>query len=141
MQSAVDNPPYALQDVPGKGKGLVATRDIPKGTRIVSEQALITTSAVGDSMESLQRTVFQKVEALDNDQRLAFQSLRNIHPFQNAAEQYVGIFRTNGLPAEDVGDEAAIFAATVRHLLDSRHSGTTPDDVNKLPCSIHPVST
>ena len=35
------NPKYALQNVPGKGKGLVATQDIPKGTRITEETLII----------------------------------------------------------------------------------------------------
>jgi hypothetical protein len=35
---------YALQDVPGKGKGLVAIEKISKGTRILSEEAVVIVS-------------------------------------------------------------------------------------------------
>jgi hypothetical protein len=42
MQSTTGNSLYALQDVPGKGKGLVAIEKISKGTRILSEKPIIT---------------------------------------------------------------------------------------------------
>jgi hypothetical protein len=32
---------YALQDVPGKGKGLVVIKKISKGTRILSKEPII----------------------------------------------------------------------------------------------------
>jgi hypothetical protein len=41
MQGTMSNFTYALQDVPGKGKGLVIIRQILKGTRILSEEAVI----------------------------------------------------------------------------------------------------
>lgn len=34
---------YILQDIEGKGKGLVATKNIAKGTRIISERPVVTT--------------------------------------------------------------------------------------------------
>ena len=42
MENTVGVPVYAVEDVPGKGKGLIATRDIPKGTRIISKEPIIT---------------------------------------------------------------------------------------------------
>jgi hypothetical protein len=42
MQNTKGGFTYALQDVPGKGKGLVVTKKILKGTRIVSKEAVIT---------------------------------------------------------------------------------------------------
>ena len=33
--------PFAVRDVPGKGKGLVATQDIARGTRILCEEPLL----------------------------------------------------------------------------------------------------
>jgi hypothetical protein len=32
---------YTLQEVPGKGKGLVATRKIPRGICILSEEPIV----------------------------------------------------------------------------------------------------
>ena len=42
VQGTTGNPLYALRDVPGKGKGLVAIEKISKGTRILSEEPVIT---------------------------------------------------------------------------------------------------
>jgi hypothetical protein len=42
MQSTTSNSMYALQDVLGKGKGLVIIEKIFKGTRILSEEPIIT---------------------------------------------------------------------------------------------------
>jgi SET domain len=111
---------YALQDVPGRGKGLVATGKISKGTRILSEEAVVTVSEPVSS-ERLRTSICQQVEALSEDQRQAFLSMHNIHPYRNAAEQYLGIVRTNSLPAEAVGDKGAIFleACRINHTCDN----------------------
>ncbi|KAG5926247.1 hypothetical protein E4U42_003487 [Claviceps africana] len=108
IQSATDGPLYALQDVPSKGKGLIATRNILKGTRILSEQALITLPApdVGEETAWL-RSLCQQVEALSSDQRRAFLSMHNTDTFMNATERYHGIFRLNSLPM-DVVREAIV---------------------------------
>ncbi|KAE9367579.1 SET domain-containing protein [Stipitochalara longipes BDJ] len=81
---------YALQDVPGKGKGLVAMEKISKGTRILSEEAVITVNEPGNS-ERLQKFICQQVEALSEQQQRAFVSMHNIYPYKSAAEQYLGI--------------------------------------------------
>ncbi|CCE29286.1 uncharacterized protein CPUR_02979 [Claviceps purpurea 20.1] len=115
---------YALQDIPGKGKGLVATRNIPKGTRILSEQPLITIPTDLDHEEG-RRSICRQLEALSNDQRRAFLSLHNAYPcndmedsdktkdadkVKDAAEQYLDIFSTNALPmCEDDQDNGSIF--------------------------------
>ncbi|KAI9648889.1 hypothetical protein NHQ30_001455 [Ciborinia camelliae] len=115
----MDTPLYALQDIPGKGKGLVAIQNIVKGTRIISEEPVITTSSLSDehSIQRMVRSISQKVDALANDQRQRFLSLHNIYPYKNATEQYLGIFKTNGLPIEDDGIEGGIFleASRINH--------------------------
>ncbi|KAG5991693.1 hypothetical protein E4U52_003428 [Claviceps spartinae] len=77
---------YAVKTVPGKGKGLVATRKIPKGTRILCEQALFTIPCV-TSIEEQKRLICQQVEALSNGQRDAFLSMHNVHPYNNREER------------------------------------------------------
>lgn len=94
MKSSV----FALQDVPGKGKGLVATETIPKGTRILSERPLIRVPRDQPESKKLFESVLQQVHALDDVQLQAFLSLRNIHKGKTTSEQYMGIIRTNGLP-------------------------------------------
>ncbi|KAG4435209.1 hypothetical protein IFR05_009317 [Cadophora sp. M221] len=91
MQSTTGNFMYALQDVPGKGKGLVAIEKLFKGTRILFEEAVITVNGPISS-ERLRTSICQ----------------------QNVAEQYLGIVRTNSLPAEAVGDKGGIFLAACR---------------------------
>ncbi|KAG6026464.1 hypothetical protein E4U19_002589 [Claviceps sp. Clav32 group G5] len=109
MENPANRTLYALQDVPGKGKGLVATKDILKGTRITSEQALFTISGYKTlGLEDLERLICQQLNALSSDQSNAFMSLHNALPFNNAADQYYGIFNTNCLPLDD-GDETGIF--------------------------------
>lgn len=119
-QSTTIDSIYALQDVPGRGKGLVAREKISKGTRILSEDAVFTVSqSVGS--ERLRTSICKKVEALSENQRRDFLSMHNIHPYRNAAEQYLGIFRTNALPAEAAGDQGAIFleACRINHACDN----------------------
>ncbi|CCE29277.1 uncharacterized protein CPUR_02970 [Claviceps purpurea 20.1] len=103
MNNPASDSMYALQDVPGKGKGLVATRHIPKGTRILCEEPLFTIPNVRNAKEGL-RLIRQQVASLSNDQRQDYLSMRNIHTDAfndgwDTAEGYAGIFLTNCLPA------------------------------------------
>lgn len=50
---------YALQDVPGKGKGLVAIEKIPKGTRILSEEPIITIPRNEPVSERLRTSIYK----------------------------------------------------------------------------------
>ncbi|KAI1660272.1 hypothetical protein F4813DRAFT_387134 [Daldinia decipiens] len=143
VQSTTVDSIYALQDLPGKGKGLVAREKISKGTRILSEEAVVTLSASVGS-ERLRTSICQQVEALSENQRRDFLSMHNIHPYRNTAEQYLGIFRTNSLPVEAVGDKGAIFleACRINHACDNnaqknwnenikRHTVHALKDINK----------
>ncbi|KAG6304757.1 hypothetical protein E4U45_001154 [Claviceps purpurea] len=113
MQNQANRTLYALQDVPGKGKGLVATKDIPKGTRITSEQALFTISGYKTlGVKDQGRLIRQQLDALSSDQRNAFMSLHNAHPFDDAADQHYGIFSTNCLPLDEI--QAGIFLEACR---------------------------
>jgi hypothetical protein len=85
MQSTAGNSMYALQNVPGKGKGLVAIENISKTTRILSEEAVITVSE-SVSGERLRTSICSQVEALSENQRRDFLSMYNIYLYRNAAE-------------------------------------------------------
>ena len=89
---------YALQDVPGKGKGLVAIEKISKGTRILFLEPVVTVLCNEQANEQIQTFICQQVDALSEHQRRTFISMHNIHACGNAAEQYLGIVRTNALP-------------------------------------------
>ncbi|KAG6250034.1 hypothetical protein E4U23_001710 [Claviceps purpurea] len=99
---------FVWQDIPGKGKGLVATKNIPRGTRILSEKALIT-MPTGRTFEERRRLICQQLDGLNKEQRNAFISMHNAYGFDDAAEQYLGIYQTNCLPAEEIPDRTAIF--------------------------------
>ncbi|KAG6093267.1 hypothetical protein E4U30_004471 [Claviceps sp. LM220 group G6] len=96
--TGADNAMYAVRDIPGKGKGLVATRNIPKGTRILSERPLI--HAPFDSSKEQRRTIiYSQVEALNQEERDIFLSFSNRYAFSDSATRYSGIFRTNCISA------------------------------------------
>lgn len=121
MQNTESNPLYALQDLPGKGKGLIAIENISKGTRIVSEEPIITVPRREPNGKRLRKRVCRQVDSLSEHQRQAFLSMHNIHTYGNAAERYVGIVRTNGLPIRNDGSEAGIFfeACRINHACDN----------------------
>ncbi|KAI0551613.1 heterokaryon incompatibility protein-domain-containing protein [Xylaria curta] len=112
---------YVLQDVPGKGKGLVATEKISKGTRILSEEPIITIAHNEINSERLQISIYQQVAFLSEYQQRAFLSMHNIHPYEDATGRYLGIFKTNSLPTEAVGDKGGIFleACRINHACDN----------------------
>jgi hypothetical protein len=58
MQGTTGNPLYALRDVLGKGKGLVIIEKISKGTRILSEELIITIPSNETSSEQLQISIY-----------------------------------------------------------------------------------
>ncbi|KAG6131484.1 hypothetical protein E4U12_003651 [Claviceps purpurea] len=134
--SAAETSMYVLQDVPGKGKGLVATRHIPRGTRILAEKALI---SVPKGMYSGKRDelIRQQVEALTNDQRDAFLSMRNIHPFENLPAQCLGIIQTNALPAQEYPDTQAIFLEACRINHDCQNNAVHQWNANIEQGTVH----
>ncbi|KFY53223.1 hypothetical protein V496_07798 [Pseudogymnoascus sp. VKM F-4515 (FW-2607)] len=109
---------YAIQDVPGKGKGLVATQFIPMGTRILSEKPILRVPEDKPDSQALRESLSRQVDALTQDQRQAFLSMHNIHTDESASK-YLGIIRTNALPFGR--DEAGIFldACRINHACDN----------------------
>jgi hypothetical protein len=112
---------YALEDVPGKGKGFVAIENIPRGTRILSEPPVITTPELQRDDEWLKSHISQQVASLSEHQRQSFLTLYNLYPYQNIAEQSLGIIRTNSLPIGANGIEGGIFldACRINHSCDN----------------------
>jgi len=121
MSSSTSDRIYCLQSVPGKGEGLVAVKKITKGTRILSEEPIITIPGNKLNIKQLQISIYQQVATLSEPQQRAFLSMHNIHPYKDAAEQYLGIVRTNSLPTEADEDKGAIFleACRINHACDN----------------------
>ncbi|KAI0858172.1 hypothetical protein F4860DRAFT_486977 [Xylaria cubensis] len=124
---------YALQDVPGKGKGLVATEKISKGTRILSEEPIITLACDVMNSERLQTSISQQVASLSEYQQRAFLSMHNIHPYKDATGQYLGIFKTNSLPTEAAEDKGAIFleACRINHACDNNSQKNWNEEIKR----------
>ncbi|KAF7883426.1 uncharacterized protein EAF02_005346 [Botrytis sinoallii] len=77
MSSSVPEPIYSIQEVSGKGKGLIATRTIPMGTCILAEEPII--PEVASDTAVLRASIRKQVEALTTNKRQAFLSLHNIY--------------------------------------------------------------
>jgi hypothetical protein len=96
---------YVLRDVPRKRKSLVAIEKISKGTRILFEEPIIIVPRNKPDSERLRTSIYQQVDALSDYQRRAFLSMYNIHAYENAAEKYLRIVRTNAFFIETNGSE------------------------------------
>ncbi|KAG6026458.1 hypothetical protein E4U19_002583 [Claviceps sp. Clav32 group G5] len=111
---SADGHMHVLQDIPGKGKGLVATRDIPKGTRILAEQPLITLPAklTGEKVPEL---LYRQWGSVNIDQRIAYLSLHNkfADGIKKGGSQFIGIFSSN-CREFGRGDKVGIFLETSR---------------------------
>lgn len=114
MAAEIEQSLFSIQDIEGKGKGLVATQLILKGTRILCEKPLIRFLDKNFENPALAAAVCRKVELLTAVDREKFLSLRNIHDYGNVQEQYIGIIKTNGLPTDEDIPEAGIFEFSCR---------------------------
>jgi hypothetical protein len=140
MSSSASDLMYALQEVPGKSKGLVATRKIPMGTRILSEEPIIRVPEAALDSQTLLESIRRQADALTPDQRRAFLSMHNIHA-DDAASRYLGIIRTNALPFGDDVREVGIFldACRINHACDNnaQKAGTrTSNGTPSMHCEI-----
>ncbi|KAG5919997.1 hypothetical protein E4U61_000335 [Claviceps capensis] len=138
MESTADNCLYILQEVPGKGKGLIAIKAIPKGTQILSELPLIKLPVVV-GLQHRRSSICQQLEALSDDQRHAFLSLSNVHPFNEAEEQYLGIFLTNSLPLTDARGTATIALEACRINHDCDNNAITNLNSDMTQVTVHAI--
>lgn len=120
MSSSTTDPLCSLEEIPGKGKGLVATRTIPIGTRILSEKPIIRVPKDAPDTLALRASINKQVDALTPDQRQDFISMHNIYD-GDAASRYLGIIRTNAIPFGDDVEGGGIFldACRINHACDN----------------------
>ncbi|KAI0203282.1 hypothetical protein F4808DRAFT_467377 [Astrocystis sublimbata] len=129
-----DKPSYVIQEVPGKGQGLVAIEKILQGTRILCEEPVVTIPQGESESPRLRAAIAKQVDALEPSLRQAFLSMRNIHPHNNSVEQlYWGIVKTNALPIESGGIDGAIFleACRINHACDRNAQKNWNDNIKK----------
>jgi hypothetical protein len=124
---------FAVQDVPGRGKGIISTMPIPRGTRILCEEPLVINRPGQSAPKQLLDPIHRQVDALSKEQREAFLSLHNIHPYMDAKEQYVGIFRTNALPIHDEEIDGGIFleASRLNHACDNNAQKSWNENIKR----------
>lgn len=92
-QQPAHDPMYEVVDIPGKGKGLIALRDIPRGTRILFEEPLFFLPDMPRDL--LSEAVAAGLKTLSKDEQRQFLSLHNNFPGKGALG---GLFLTNALP-------------------------------------------
>ncbi|PCH35097.1 hypothetical protein WOLCODRAFT_155769 [Wolfiporia cocos MD-104 SS10] len=101
--------PFMIQDIPGKGRGMIATRSISSGEMVLAEAPLFIQTGLPTNA-----TVLASVSALNKAQQREFFSLANCH--RGKLPPALGIFQTNALPcgfndriSMAVATEGAIF--------------------------------
>ena len=124
--------PYAIRAIAGKGKGLVATTKIEKGTRILSEVPIFKVPRGNNNNKDVERIVADEVKCLDNDQRRAFFDLTNI--YGNAHSVAFGIARTNVLPLGSNASSGGVFleASRINHSCKHNSQNTWNDNISRL---------
>jgi len=137
MQNPKNDRLYAIQQIPGKGCGIVAIAKIAKGMRIISESPLFTVPRNWTSTKRLRASISEKVNALSKDQKKAFLSMHNAHA--GGVDQYLGIVRTNALPLGVDAVRGGIFldACRINHSCNPNGQNTWNENIKQV--TIHAV--
>ena len=135
MASPTADAMYALEDnIPGKSKGLVATRVIPRGTRILSEVPIIR-APESLTLPKLREIIDKQVGKLTKDDPQADLSMHNIYPDDDDDDvsRFCGVFQTNGLPIDDGESGWGIFryACQINHYCDNNAQKAWNDDIKR----------
>ncbi|KAM0342623.1 hypothetical protein ACHAPU_009352 [Fusarium lateritium] len=125
------NPFFVLQDIPGKGKGLIAIQNIPQGTRILAEPPLFTIPQHYAHRDESGRRIKAELKKLSKAQRQAFMALHNSHP--NLSHE-IGVVETNGFGLGPETSTCALFveAARMNHSCAPNVSYRWNDNIGKM---------
>ncbi|GJE97204.1 SET domain-containing protein [Phanerochaete sordida] len=112
--------PFTVVDIPGKGKGSIAARDIKQGERILREEPLFILPSQVRVQGSPGAIVLSALASLSPHQRDAFYNLSYVnfprHLTPNSPSYHetmaLAIFETNAIGADD--DGTGIFPTTAR---------------------------
>lgn len=102
--------PYVLQPIPGKGKGLIATKAIEPGEMILCEPPLFTTASLSNPA-TFEQDLGTIVKGLPKEGQRAFLSLHNNNP---GSDPFSNIVRSNGYPLGPNSEVGAIFPLVAR---------------------------
>ncbi|KAH8114591.1 hypothetical protein DFH11DRAFT_1508453 [Phellopilus nigrolimitatus] len=119
VYDGVASPAFAVVDLPGRGKGLVATRNIKQGELLIKEKPLILVPSSTSMSPSV--LIKQHLSLLSPSKRNEFYSLSYVTPANDQVpasteslsddEVALAIFQTNAISA---GENAGIFPWTAR---------------------------
>lgn len=100
---------WKIEDLPGKGKGLIATNDITPGTLVMSESYLITTEVVTDHDEDVTEKDLEKaLKSLSLESQHSYRSLHNNFP-EDTKHPLSGIVRSNAYPLGIDSEHGGVF--------------------------------
>jgi len=106
-----ENTLWRLDTIPGKGKALFATKNIPPGTLILSESPIITTDCI-TSMETVEKDIARNLRTKDKDSQRAYLSLHNNFPGEKSILS--NIIRSNGYPLGPNSEVGGVFLNIAR---------------------------
>ncbi|KAF9733861.1 set domain-containing protein 5 [Paraphaeosphaeria minitans] len=123
---------YEVRTMGGKGLGLVATCNIPKGARIISETAIFEMPRNSINPTTVHKWILKCLEKLDDEKRKAFYDLHNAHGGE--VETALGIARTNALPLGSNATEGGLFlgASRINHSCCHNAQNTWNANLNQL---------
>ncbi|KAL8377237.1 hypothetical protein RB595_008085 [Gaeumannomyces hyphopodioides] len=101
-------PLVEILEIPGRGKGVVAIKDIRSGTRVLCEEPLLVSECHPDPA-TLNNLIATKLRQMPVERRREFLSLHNNEP--GGPYPLAGIFDANSIPN---GDEGAVYATVCR---------------------------
>ncbi|KAF9534517.1 hypothetical protein CPB83DRAFT_873273 [Crepidotus variabilis] len=114
--SNVGEPPvFKVVDIPGKGKGILAERDIKQGELVLKEKPLFVVPR--DITSSPAALIYNKLQLMTAEQRRAYLDLsyvnfsEDLDPVKNPSEVALAIFQTNAVSA---GENVGIFPRMAR---------------------------
>ena len=108
MEGELSNPIFALQLLPGKGFGLIATQEIPNNCRIFAKNPIFTMpSQAKDNETKISNTITAKLHKVFKDTQRDFFALHN--NFIGSLSPLFDIAKTNALPLGVEVIEAEIF--------------------------------
>ncbi|KAF7297890.1 ER lumen protein-retaining receptor [Mycena chlorophos] len=140
LPSPPASPAFRLADIPGKGKGLIATRSLKQGDLILVERPLMITTVgvpvkypetftqaqiAQHSLNEFERYAAIVVDRLEESRREAFFALQNSHT-EDGSGPIVGRTRTNGLGLANLQPGASglesMYSAICDHISRLNHS-------------------
>ena len=86
--------PYTIEPIPGKGNGMIATRDIQRGETLLVERPILMFPIQAGTWEEMENDFAEMVQHLDPEDQQVLQGLRNCK-VQRERSELLGMLFTN----------------------------------------------